>query len=189
MARYGGFPEFVTAHQRSLLRTAYLLTGDGHLAEDLVQSALVKVATRWERLDASDNPLAYVRKVLYHEHISWWRRRGRHRDHPSADPPEPEARPDFADDALRTMVLRQALNRLASRQRAVVVLRYYEDCSEAETAALLGCSIGTVKSQTHRALSRLRELEPGLAGLLTDSDTDSDIDAPDRATTPTEVAR
>ncbi|MGH3380783.1 MAG: SigE family RNA polymerase sigma factor [Actinoallomurus sp.] len=189
MARYKGFPEFVAAHQRSLLRTAYLLTGDGHLAEDLVQCALVKVATRWERVDASANPLAYVRKVLYHEHISWWRRRGRHRDHPSADPPEPEVRPDFADDTLRTMVLRQALSRLASRQRAVVVLRFYEDCSEAETAALLGCSIGTVKSQTHRALSRLRELEPGLAGLLTDTDTETETEPEPEPENATEVAR
>jgi RNA polymerase sigma-70 factor (sigma-E family) len=172
MAPYDGLTEFVAARQQALMRTAYLLTGDGQLAEDLVQSALIKVATRWERVATGGDPEAYVRKVLYHEHISWWRRWGRHRDYPSAEPPEPEGRPDFADDSLRAIVLRQALNRLASRQRAVIVLRFYEDCSEADTAALLGCSIGTVKSQTHRALSRLRALEPGLAELLTDVETE-----------------
>ena len=102
-----------------------------------------------------------------------------------ADPPEPEVRPDFADDTPRAMVPHQTLSRLASRQRAVTVPRFYEDCREAETAALLGCSIGTVKSQTHRALSRLRELEPGLAGLLTDTETEPEPE-PENAT---EVAR
>jgi RNA polymerase sigma-70 factor (sigma-E family) len=172
MTHYEGLSEFVAARQQALMRTAYLLTGDAHLAEDLVQSALVKLATRWERVVARGDPEAYVRKMLYHEHISWWRRRGRHHDYSSAEPPEPEGRPDFADGALHTIVLRQALNRLASRQRAVIVLRFYEDCSEAETATLLGCSIGTVKSQTHRALVRLRALEPGLADLLTDIETE-----------------
>jgi RNA polymerase sigma-70 factor (sigma-E family) len=170
MARYDGLAEFVAAREQALMRSAYLLTGDAHLAEDLLQSALVRVAARWQRVATSGNPEAYVRKVLYHEHIGWWRRRGRHRDYPSAAPPEPEGHPDFADDALRTMVLWQALRRLAPRQRAVIVLRFYEDRSEAETATLLDCSIGTVKSQTHRALSRLRALEPGLADLLTDAE-------------------
>jgi RNA polymerase sigma-70 factor (sigma-E family) len=171
MARYDGLPEFVAARGPALLRTAYLLTGDGHLAEDLVQSALVKVAQRWRRVTAAGDPEAYVRRTIYNEHISWWRRRGRHRDQPSADPPEPEGRPDFADGALRSMVLRQALGRLTARQRAMIVLRFYEDLSERETARLLGCSVGTVKSQTHRALVRLRALEPGLADLLTDAET------------------
>ncbi|GAA4630407.1 SigE family RNA polymerase sigma factor [Actinoallomurus vinaceus] len=172
MTRFDGLPEFVAARQQALMRTAYLLTGDGDLAEDLVQSALVKVAARWGRVAAAGDPEAYVRKILYHEHISWWRRRGRHRDRPTADPPEPEGRPDFADGMVSAILLRQALGRLAPRQRAVIVLRFYEDRSEAETAALLGCSVGTVKSQTHRALSRLRTLEPGLADLLTDSETE-----------------
>lgn len=178
MARYDGLPEFVAARQQALLRTAYLLTGDRHLAEDLVQNTLVRVAARWQRVAAAGSPEAYVRKVLYTEHINWWRRRGRHKDHPSAAPPEPEGRTDFANDSLHSMVLRQALGRLAARQRAVIVLRFYEDCSEAEIAALLDCSVGTVKSQAHRALSRLRELEPGLADLLSDT-------VPD----PTEVGR
>ncbi|MFI6515494.1 SigE family RNA polymerase sigma factor [Spirillospora sp. NPDC050679] len=169
MAPYDGLPEFVAARGQALLRTAYLLTGDGHLAEDLVQSTLVKVAPRWRKVTEAGDPEAYVRRALHNEHISWWRRRGRHGDHPSADPPEPDGAPDFADGALRTMVLRQALGRLTAKQRSVIVLRFYEDRSEAETARLLGCSVGTVKSQTRRALDRLRVLEPGLADLLTDA--------------------
>ncbi|WP_067474193.1 SigE family RNA polymerase sigma factor [Actinomadura hibisca] len=171
MTRYDGLPEFVAARGQALLRTAFLLTGDGHLAEDLVQSALVKVAPRWRKVTAAGDPEAYVRRVLHNEHITWWRRRGRHGDHPSADPPEPDGAPDFAAGTLHTMVLRQALGRLTAKQRAVIVLRFYEDRSEAETARLLGCSVGTVKSQTHRALDRLRALEPGLAGLLADTET------------------
>ncbi|MFI0450698.1 SigE family RNA polymerase sigma factor [Actinomadura sp. 6N118] len=171
MARYDGLPEFVAARGQALLRSAYLLTGDGHLAEDLVQSTLVKVAPRWRRVAAVGNPEAYVRKMLYHEHISWWRRRSRRNELPSAAPPDDERRPDFADGALLSMVLQQALTKLTAKQRAVIVLRFYEDRSEIETAELLGCSTGTVKSQTHRALARLRVLEPGLADLLTDAET------------------
>jgi len=172
MARFDGLAEFVTARERALMRSAYLLTGDAFLAEDLVQSALLKVAPRWQRVTASGDPEAYVRKILYREHVSWWRRRGRHGDVLSAAPPEGEGRPDFADGAVSSMVLRQALARLTAPQRAVIVLRFYEDCSVAETAELLGCTTGTVKSQTHRALARLRELEPGLANLLSEAETE-----------------
>ncbi|MFC4907036.1 SigE family RNA polymerase sigma factor [Actinomadura gamaensis] len=165
--RYDGLPEFVAARGPALLRSAFLLTGDRHLAEDLVQTALVKVAPRWRRVADDGDPEPYVRKILYHEHLNWWRRRGRH-VYPSAAPPEPAGHPDIADGAVRSMLLGQALGKLTARQRAMIVLRFYEDRSESETAQLLGCSVGTVKSQTHRALARLRVLEPGLADLLTD---------------------
>nr|WP_026416101.1 SigE family RNA polymerase sigma factor [Actinomadura oligospora] len=169
MVRYDGLSEFVAARGPALLRSAFLLTGDRHLAEDLVQAALVKLAPRWRRVAAGGDPESYVRKILYHEHLNWWKRRGRH-VHPSADPPEPAGHPDIADRAVRTILLGQALGRLTAKQRAMIVLRFYEDRSETETARLLGCSVGTVKSQTHRALARLRALEPGLADLLTDTE-------------------
>lgn len=165
--RYEGLPEFVAARGPALLRSAFLLTGDRHLAEDLVQAALVKLAPRWRRVSAGGDPESYVRKIIYHEHLNWWKRRGRH-VYPSAEPPEPAGHPDMADSAVRSMLLRQALGKLTAKQRAMIVLRFYEDRSESETAHLLGCSVGTVKSQTHRALARLRALEPGLADLLTD---------------------
>jgi len=170
MVRYDGLPEFVAARGPALLRSAFLLTGDGHLAEDLVQTALVKLAPRWEKVSTGGDPESYVRKILYHEHLNWWKRRGRH-VYPSAAPPEPAGHPDFTDRTVRSMLLSQALGRLTAKQRAMIVLRFYEDRSETETARLLGCSVGTVKSQTHRALARLRTLEPGLAGLLTDAET------------------
>jgi RNA polymerase sigma-70 factor (sigma-E family) len=170
--RYEGFREFVAARERALLRTAFLLSGDAHLAEDLVQTALAKVAGRWRRLARDGNPEAYARKIMYHEHISWWRRRGRRQEYPQADPPEPGALPDIADRAVRRLALERALALLTPRQRAVIVLRFYEDRSEADTADLMSCTVGTVKSQTHRALRRLRELAPELAEF---------IGAPDRS--------
>ncbi|KAB2379256.1 SigE family RNA polymerase sigma factor [Actinomadura montaniterrae] len=167
MVRYDGLPEFVVARGPALLRSAFLLTGDRHLAEDLVQTTLVKLAPRWQRVSSGGDPESYVRKILYNEHLNWWKRRGRH-GYPTAAPPEPAGHPDIADRAVRSMLLGQALGRLTAKQRAMIVLRFYEDRSEIETARLLGCSIGTVKSQTHRALARLRALEPGLVYLLTD---------------------
>ncbi|RFU40239.1 SigE family RNA polymerase sigma factor [Actinomadura logoneensis] len=169
MVHYEGLPEFVAARGPALLRSAFLLTGDRHRAEDLVQTALVKLAPRWRRVSAAGDPETYVRKILYHEHLNWWRRRGQH-VFPSAAPPEPAGHPDIADRTVRSVLLRQALGRLTAKQRALIVLRFYEDRSENETATLLGCSVGTVKSQTHRALARLRALEPGLAELLTDTE-------------------
>ncbi|MFF5210390.1 SigE family RNA polymerase sigma factor [Streptosporangium sp. NPDC000396] len=162
MDRYDGFREFVHARQQSLVRTAYLLTGDAHLAEDLLQSVLVKVAGHWPKLLKQGNPEAYTRKALINQYISW-RRRIR-KEFPSADPPEHGHSHD--DSTVNRIVLCQALARLTPKQRAVIVLRFYEDRSERETADLLGCSLGTVKSQTHHALGRLRVLAPELAHLL-----------------------
>ena len=151
------FEEYVAARRGALLRTAYLLTGHREDAEDLVQVALVKVVPRWSRI-ASD-PEPYVRRVLVNESISRWRRR-RWREVSTDDLPDgpvggPVDGPVDGPGADR-VALQRALARLAPRQRAVVVLRYYEDLTEAETARVLGISVGTVKSQARDALARLR---------------------------------
>lgn len=160
MDAFAGFREFVLARGPALTRTAYLLTGDRTAAEDLVQAALVKAAVRWRRLVAGGDPEAYLRRIIINDQISGWRRRGRH-ETAMSDPPDPGL-PDPADATARRLDLAAALAQLAPRQRAVIVLRFYEDRSEAETAALLGCAIGTVKSQTADALARLRRIMPGL---------------------------
>jgi RNA polymerase sigma-70 factor (sigma-E family) len=155
--------EFAAARMGMLSGVAYLLTGDHHAAQDLVQSVLVKVAKNWRRIATVNAPDAYVRRMLYHEHVSAWRRRGD--EEPVATVPEPSPHADLADGAIRRILLQQALARLTPRQRAVIVLRFFEDLSEAETAEVLGCSLGTVKSQTHHAIGRLRVLAPELADL------------------------
>ncbi|WP_433221447.1 SigE family RNA polymerase sigma factor [Microtetraspora malaysiensis] len=161
MDRHDDFREFVLARQQALMRTAYLLMGDAHLAEDLLQNVLTKVVGHWSKLSRDGNPEAYTRKALVNEYISW-RRRSR-RELPSADPPEHGTSHDNA--TLDRIVLRQALAKLTRKQRAVIVLRFWEDLTEAQTADTLGCSIGNVKSQTHHALARLRALAPELAEL------------------------
>ncbi|MEV0384182.1 SigE family RNA polymerase sigma factor [Nonomuraea sp. NPDC050643] len=156
MDRYEGFHEFVRDRQQSLMRTAYLLTGNAHLAEDLLQTVLTRVASHWAKLAKSGNPEAYARKALVNQTISW--RRRRQVELPGAELPE---RGRSHDDAtLRRLALQQALARLTPKQRAVIVLRFYEDRTEHETARLMGVSVGTVKSQTHYALSKLRALDP-----------------------------
>jgi RNA polymerase sigma-70 factor (sigma-E family) len=149
-----GFAEFVVARQAALLRTAYLLTGHAQDAEDLVQTTLVKVVPQWRRI--SDDPEAYVRRVLVHENVSRWRRR-RWREHATDVLPEGLSHdPDRAE----LLAVREALRTLAPRQRAVLVLRYYEGLSEAEIAATLGIAPGTVKSQARDGLARLRKVLP-----------------------------
>ncbi|NRQ33643.1 SigE family RNA polymerase sigma factor [Nonomuraea sp. NN258] len=162
MDRNDSFREFVAAHQQSLMRTAYLLTGDAHLAEDLLQSVLLKVLGRWPRLSHVDNPRAYARRALVNQHISWRRRLTWH-ESPVAARPEREPSCSSEDATVVRLAVRQALARLPPRQRAVIVLRFYEDLTEHETAKAMNCSIGTVKSQTHHALARLRMLAPELA--------------------------
>ena len=153
------FCAFVTARSPALLRTAYLLTHDEGMAEDLLQTALTKSWFVWDRLD--DDPLRYVRRVLVTTSVSWWRRRWRG-ELPTEGLPELPASGEV-DDRAGAQDLWVAIGHLPVRQRAVVVLRYYEDLSETETADLLGCSVGTVKSQCSRALAKLRldaALEP-----------------------------
>ena len=165
-----GFREFVRSRLGSLSRTAFLLTGDHHAAQDLLQNALMKVAARWSQVSRAGDPTAYVRRVLYHEHVSAWRReRHRREEQSTAAPPERPAARDEAGDVVRRVVLRQALAKLTTRQRALVVLRYFEDVSEAETAQILGLAVGSVKSQTSNALARLRALAPQLAELLSET--------------------
>ncbi len=158
------FRDFVSTRLHRLSRLAYLLTGDHHAAEDLLQNALIRVGTRWGRVAAADDPDAYVRRILYNEHISAWRRWRGEQSIPVPAPPV--ASGNAMDDALRRLMLQQALARLTPRQRAVIVLRYFEDLSEADAARALGCSIGTVKSQTNYAIGRLRVLAPELAELI-----------------------
>ncbi len=154
------FEEYVAARRAVLTRTAYLLTGNHHDAEDLVQGALVKAVAVWPRIQ--DNPEPYVRRILYHDNISRWRRRPRG-EHLVAGPPEGSG--EERDDATR-LTLADALDRLTPKQRTVLVLRFYEDLTEAQTAAAMGVGLGTVKSQTRHALGRLRVLAPELAELV-----------------------
>jgi RNA polymerase sigma-70 factor (sigma-E family) len=145
------FDAFARARMRELLRFAHVLTGDPHRAADLVQDALEKTLLSWDRIIRKDDPEGYVRRAIVNRHVSVWRRTRRERlvaDTP--DRPHEGVRPH--DDELWA-----ALATLPPRQRAVLVLRYYEDLSEADTAAVLGCSVGTVKSQAFRALAKLRD--------------------------------
>jgi RNA polymerase sigma-70 factor (sigma-E family) len=150
----GSFAAYVAERRPALVRTAYLLCGDAHLAEDLVQTALVKAVGHWRRI--ADHPEPWLRKVIVNDHISRWRR---HRGRERLTDVVPDA---VAGEVGRDLDLAAALAGLAPRQRAVIVLRYYEDLTEAETARLLGVSVGTVKSQHRDALARLRLLVPGL---------------------------
>lgn len=158
------FRDFVIDRRPALHRAAFLLTGDGHAADDLVQAALLKVATHWDRVSATGHPEAYVRRILYTTHVSVWRRR-RGREVSMAEPVE-KAGPTTEDNLLVRMDLQRALALLTAKQRAALVLRFYEDLTEAQTAAVLRCSVGAVKSQTHRALRRLRDLAPELAEMM-----------------------
>jgi RNA polymerase sigma-70 factor (sigma-E family) len=153
------FEEWVRGRSAGLARTAYLLTGDLQLAEDLVQEALVRVAGHWRRVSRSGQPDAYARTVLHRLAIDAWRRRRVRPREVGAPRPELGA---AGPDVERRMLVRQALLRLTSKQRAVLVLRYLDDLTEAQVAAVLGCSPNTVKSQTRQALARLRELAPDL---------------------------
>jgi len=153
------FACFVAARSTALLRTAHLLTGEIGSAEDLLQIALLKTYRHWPRLTNREAPDAFVRRVMVTTQASWWRRR-RVREDTAAVVPE-RAVADSTRAADVRDELWRALARLPVRMRAVLVLRYWEDLSEAETARVLGCSAGTVKSQASRGLARLRdELAP-----------------------------
>jgi RNA polymerase sigma-70 factor (sigma-E family) len=149
------FREFVAARSAALLRTAYLLAGDWATAEDLLQTALTKTYLAWKRLGEIEAVEPYARRVLVNTATSWWRRRW-HGERPTEILPERPA-PDKLEEHLERDALWQYVKALPARQRAVLVLRFYEDMSEAQTAALLGISVGTVKSQTSRALGSLRQ--------------------------------
>ncbi|MER5331999.1 SigE family RNA polymerase sigma factor [Micromonospora sp. NPDC002717] len=148
------FRDFVAARSGALLRTAYLLSGDWATAEDLLQTALTKTYLAWKRLGGIEAIEPYARRVMVNTSTSWWRRRW-HGERPTEVLPE-RAAVDEIEHQLDRDLLWRHLSALPTRQRAVLVLRYYEDMSEAQTAALLGISPGTVKSQTSRALGTLR---------------------------------
>ncbi len=150
----GTLREFVAGRYTDLLRTAYLLTGSLHEAEDLVQGALLRMMRRWASID---EPLAYARRTILNLYLKGLRRRTR--ELLTALLPDRPAR-EGSDRVAERSTLWPALRELPPRTRAVIVLRYWLDLSEAETAATLGCSIGTVKSTASRGLARLRELLP-----------------------------
>ena len=161
MAGEAEFNEFVVARSSALMRTAYLLTQDHQLAEDLVQTALFKTALRWQRITGDPEP--YVRRILYTESISWWRRRSRRVAESAPRDDEPSG---VGVDVDLQLSLEHALQQLTPRQRAVVVLRYYEDLTEVEAARVLGVGVGTVKSTHRQALARLRAVAPDLGHLI-----------------------
>lgn len=154
------FEDFVRARGSALLRYGYVLTGNAEDAADLVQEALLKLGDTWQRVRNKDSPEGYVRTIMARQHISWWRKR--HRERVTDDVPE-----GSYDDRHSFGELWKELGTLPRRQRAVLVLRYYEDLSDQEIADILGISRGTVRSQASRALSTLRVrqgvLERGLA--------------------------
>jgi RNA polymerase sigma-70 factor (sigma-E family) len=164
-----GFREFIVARSAALVRSAWLLTGDEAMAQDLVQTALAKTWWRWARVVRQDAPEAYVRRVMVSIFLTWNRRRWRGEQLMAEVPDRVVARDEFSAADLRSSVS-GALSALPPRQRAVIVLRYFDDMTEVQAAAVLGCSTGTVKSQTAKALANLRR-SPQLHGLLDDEVT------------------
>ena len=162
MAERDEFDAFVRERWPSLLRSAGLLTGDRGAAEDLLQESLARAAQHWSRVDLARAD-AYVRRILYTRSIDAWRWRRRQPDPVEVTDRDVAPGGDASVGADDRLTLRAALARLTPRQRAVLVLRFYEDRTEVETAALLGCSESTVKSQTRHALERLRVLSPDIA--------------------------
>jgi RNA polymerase sigma-70 factor (sigma-E family) len=164
MAERAEFDDFVVARSQALVRSAYLLVRDEGLAEDLVQTALAKAWFAWPRIA---DPEAYVRRVMVTTSTSWWRRRW------IGETPTEEPLINAVSDDTEAQVeehdLWNAIGHLPRRQRAVVVLRFIEDRTESDTADLLGCSVGTVKSQCAKALAKLR-LDSAL-GLVPDGRT------------------
>ena len=155
MTDRSAFDEFVHARSAALARTAFLLTGNHHTAEDLLQHALLQTARHWERIATS--PEAYTRRVMYHQNISWWRkRRFTETTLGSYDASHP------APDSDLRLSLDAALAQLTPKQRTILVLRFFEDLTEVQTAEATGVSVSTVKSTARHALARLRTLAPDL---------------------------
>lgn len=153
-----GFEVFVQAHADGLMRTAYLLTGNLHDAEDLLASTLERVAQRWGRVSAHERPDLYARRVLANLATDRWRALARRPTRALTAFDEPGLVADHAAATVRRDLVIRLLRELPRRQRAIVVLRHYHDMSEIEVADVLRCSVGTVKSQLSRGLRRLREL-------------------------------
>ncbi|QKE85231.1 SigE family RNA polymerase sigma factor [Arthrobacter sp. NEB 688] len=165
------YEEFVRASTVPLLRVAWLLTGDHHAAQDLVQETHVRMAARWASVTRDDaDPMPYARTVLHRLHVDRWRWRSRRPERLVDVVPEGAGR---AGDPDLRMTLQAALATLTPRQRAVLVLRFLEDRTEVQSAEVLGCSPNTVKSQTRHALARLRELNPHLVAELAPARTEA----------------
>ncbi|GAB2443057.1 SigE family RNA polymerase sigma factor [Streptosporangium sandarakinum] len=147
------FAEYVAQRHERLRRTAYLLTRDWATAEDLVQTALARAWLAWRRIDGDPDP--YVYRIIANTHASWWRRRWRG-EVPTGDLPDRADAGDFTDGVGDRDALWAAIGALSARQRAVVVLHYYEGMTLSQVAGVLGCSLGAVKSQLGRALAKLR---------------------------------
>lgn len=156
--RDADFASYMQARQPSLLRTAYLLAGDRHTAEDLVQTAFAKLYLSWDKVQQQGSIDGYVRRILVNEHNSLWRRAWKRREFATEQMPDRMQHDEYDGGAGRE--LWDLVQTLPKKARAVVVLRYYEELSEAETADVLGISVGTVKSQASRALATLRDRAP-----------------------------
>lgn len=154
--READFTAYLQARQGRLLRTAYLLTGDQHQAEDLLQTSLAKLYLAWDRVKDRESVDAYIRRIMVNENNSLWRRAWRRRELSTDQVPDGTGETPAYDDGAGT-ALWAAVQTLPRKARAVLVLRYYEELTEAETAEVLGIAVGTVKSQTSRALATLRE--------------------------------
>ncbi len=159
-----GFAEFVEARERALQRTGWLLTGDWALAEDLVQTALAKSWPRWDRIRRRDDPEIYVRRVMMNTWSTWRKRRWRD-ERASEAVPDSAAPGDLAAEVTVRVAVQYGLGRLTDRQRTVVVLRVFDDLSEAQVAQVLECAVGTVKATMSQALAKLRA-EPRLTELM-----------------------
>ncbi|MDQ2587043.1 SigE family RNA polymerase sigma factor [Saccharothrix yanglingensis] len=147
-----GFEEFATEHATPLLRYATVLTGDPHLAQDVVQEVLFRAQQKWARIGSVDAPGAYLKRMVTNEYPGWRRRLRAHLPLTGVDPPEPD--PTAHHDEREAML--QRIDRLPRKQKAAVVLRYYEGCDDAEIAAVPGCAQVTVRSHISRAPAVLR---------------------------------
>jgi len=155
------FEEFAATRLPAVLRFAGVLTADRALAEDVVQEVLIRASKRWDRLQTLDHPELYVRKMIVNEYLSWRRRNWRLLPKGSADEVDDRVTPDHAGQHAERDALLTELGKLPRRQRAVLVLRYYQGLSDTEIAGVLGCAPGTVRSHASRALAALRvELSP-----------------------------
>lgn len=166
-----GFHDYVLSRRAALLRMACLLTGNQADAEDLLQAALAKTFLAWRRIEDRGALDGYVRRAMVNTHISWWRRR-RLEEYPTDDVPDQPVQ-DHAGESELHDSLSRALRRLPERMRAAVVLRYYEDMSEAEIAGVLGISLGTVKSTVSRAVAKLR-IDAELLGMFGEAEPGAD---------------
>ena len=161
------FTDFVADHGGQLLRTAFLVTGNAHSAEDLLQTALTKAYGSWDKDSAAEYPVAYVRRLMINTHLSWVRRLT-NTERPLERFPD-AGTGDHQSAHAETDEMRRALLRLSPRVRTAVVLRFFEDLSEADTAALMGCSRSTVNNHVTRGLAALRsQLSPAIADLAPD---------------------